>query len=61
MYYKYPKEYFYTVVTKQEDEFDLVEISYRNEEDEKEELIYDEIDEEFASAESEAKEDIDKI
>ena len=61
MYYKYPKEYFYNVVTKQVDELDVVEISYRNEDDEKEDSIYDEIDEEFVSDESEAKEDIKEI
>ena len=55
MYYKYPNEYFYPIVIKKESELDIVECSYRKEENTEEVLIYDQIDEEFATEESEAK------
>ena len=57
MYYKYPKEYFYPVVTKKVSELDIVDCSYRDEENKEEDLIYEEIDEEFANSESEIKTD----
>ena len=55
MHYKYPKEYFYPVVTKKVSELDIVDCSYRKEENNQEDLIYQEIDEEFASSESESE------